>query len=621
MPVAFYRPGQMNGQSGVQLNRLVDQSGMPDAGYASQSAATAVRATRGRIDRANAVTSASVFRRLGRPQPIRQSQLNEGLEQVMEAVSNGAYQVVTARLHSAAAKIRWGVARYGVGAVLSVAVNASGGVDAVTVTDGGTGYQPGSTLPVQFSGGSGATATATVNADGEVDSVTVTASGTGFTVATATIASTWQFAVEDADDYGPQTRFFAAVKHLECFNDGIKLEMHAAEVRDISTQMPNDVVTLRLTDADGVELYTFTGSLDQNAVDDFGASSYLPDVVANSTDNVILLMDTPDVILPGNPMYGMDAAGRDNWVTSPVLLTFDEGGMAYTAEDYARARKQLKDSKDAFGYIFSAGTQSMLLLSQLAALSYDTNCPFCYDLSGSSTLEAVLMFDGQLNMEGQAESYLINNIWFPAKSNSPSGLNPPGVYGLSGLRTAYHCRRNAETDNNGMAKKHWPISKSSWPINRTNIRMLTTFDVPDLVSLAQSRVNHAGPESYEGAQLYVFGELLTKAPVTNSLRKLMTTGDILADLARRIISICNAALHKPMADAIEAARTDISKIMENAETAGWLVPSALLGGAGFSLSVSPNAAKPYDHMDVSYDLSVSGVARVIQVSQSIVRRS
>jgi len=141
----------------------------------------------------------------------------------------------------------------------------------------------------------------------------------------------------------------------------------------------------------------------------------------------------------------------------------------------------------------------MLLLSQLAALSYDTNCPFCYDLSGSSTLEAVLMFDGQLNMEGQAESYLINNIWFPAKSNSPSGLNPPGVYGLSGLRTAYHCRRNAETDNNGMAKKHWPISKSSWPINRTNIRMLTTFDVPDLVSLAQSRVNHAGPESYEGA--------------------------------------------------------------------------------------------------------------------------
>jgi hypothetical protein len=89
----------------------------------------------------------------------------------------------------------------------------------------------------------------------------------------------------------------------------------------------------------------------------------------------------------------------------------------------------------------------------------------------------------------------------------------------------------------------------------------------------------------------------------------MTTGDILADLARRIISICNAALHKPMADAIEAARTDISKIMENAETAGWLVPSALLGGAGFSLSVSPNAAKPYDHMDVSYDLSVSGVAR------------
>lgn len=620
MAVSFYRPGQMAGQSGIQLNRLVDRSGMPDAGYASQSAATAARTTRGRIDRANAVTSASVFSRLGRPQSIRQSALNEGIEQIAECVSNGAYQVVVARLHTANAKIKWAVARYGQGATLSVTVNA-GSVDTVTVTDGGTGYQPGSTLPVQFSGGNGAAATALVNADGEIDSVTVTSSGTGFTAATATIASVWQFAVEEADDDGPQTRFFAAVKHLECFNDGIKLAFHASEVTDISTSMPNDVITISLTDADGVELYTFTGSLDQAAIDDFGASNYLPDVVANATDNVVLLMDTPDTIQPDNPMYGMDSTGRDRWVKSPVMLTFEEGGTAYTAEDYARARKQLKDSRDYYGYIFSAGTQAVNLLSQFAALSYDMNVPFTYDLPGGSSLEGALMFDGQLNMEGQEESWLINNIWFPAKTNSPSGLNPPGIYGLSGLRTAYHCRRNAETDTNGMAKMHWPISKASWPINRTKIRMLTTLGGPELVRLAQSRVNHASYETYEGAQLCVFGEILTKAPVTNSLRKLMTVADILADIARRVVSISKSALHMPMADAIAQAKLDINRMLEHAQTAGWLVPSELLGGAGFALVVQPKASAPYDHMTVIYRLSVSGVARVIEVSQSIERRS
>lgn len=77
----------------------------------------------------------------------------------------------------------------------------------------------------------------------------------------------------------------------------------------------------------------------------------------------------------------------------------------------------------------------------------------------------------------------------------------------------------------------------------------------------------------------------------------------------------------PMADAIAQAKLDINRMLEHAQTAGWLVPSELLGGAGFALVVQPKASAPYDHMEVIYRLSVSGVARVIQVSQSIERRS
>ena len=90
------------------------------------------------------------------------------------------------------------------------------------------------------------------------------------------------FSVKDAL---PSTYIFA-VRHLECFNDGISVEFRADEKRTSGVLVPNDKITVRLRDKDGVLLFEFYGSLDPDAKDDYGNSAFLEDVVASQTDVV-----------------------------------------------------------------------------------------------------------------------------------------------------------------------------------------------------------------------------------------------------------------------------------------------------------------------------------------------
>ena len=69
-----------------------------------------------------------------------------------------------------------------------VAVVNAGEIEAISITDGGSGYTSAPTVTITGSGGSGATATATVT-DGVVTSVTVTNPGSGYTTATVAFSA------------------------------------------------------------------------------------------------------------------------------------------------------------------------------------------------------------------------------------------------------------------------------------------------------------------------------------------------------------------------------------------------------------------------------------------------
>ena len=76
---------QLGAESGVQLNPLRDNSELPAGNNSDQIFAIAMRATRGRIDKAFAVNSGNAKMRLGKGESIRVSSLNEAWVQVIEA--------------------------------------------------------------------------------------------------------------------------------------------------------------------------------------------------------------------------------------------------------------------------------------------------------------------------------------------------------------------------------------------------------------------------------------------------------------------------------------------------------------------------------------------------------
>lgn len=611
---------QLQGQPGVQLNPLIDQSERPDAGFSDQNMACAIRAKRGPIHRAFPVTAGTFLRRLGKADTIRKNALNEGMVHVYEAVNSGVQTCVVSRLVPSAAKIKYAVAYIGSGAVLTASVSG-GAVTDVSVSSAGTGFMPDSIVSLSFAGtGIGAMATATVNAAGEIASALITSGGTGYSAPPAAyVPSAIQYRVEDAEPVGG---FFVSLKHLECFNDGIKIEIHADVKRENGVLAPNDEISMVLRDHEGHTIFTASGSLNPDAKDDFGKSNYLGDIIARLAPDVLeAVFDTPSSIPVDSQAYGYDAAGRIKWAKSGVLVCFDEGGTAYLLEDYIRSRLQLTNTRFGYDYISATGSQSTALLTQLGMLSYNTNRQLRFSAPGWMTPEQAIIFVEQMNFPSSETAHLIHAFWCPVKSDDPLGVNPPGFFGTESLNIAYACRRNAVLDSNGLARKNYAIAGRQFPVNRTGLSQTITLDPGQESALANAKINPVVFSTFSGGQLCVFIDSLTQAPVVNSLRKLISVADMASAIDNLVVRIANDNLQLPMDDCIGRTTRDVRNLLERASASKWLIPSAELEGNSFALDIRPNAARPFDTMDVRYWCSYDRTTRVIMVQQTLSRFS
>lgn len=542
MTTSFVRA--LGAQAGVQLNPLVDNSEMPTVGNADQSFGIAMRATRGRIDKAFGVDGSNFYKRLGYGDTLRANALNEAWVQVFEALNNGAYSAVVSRLVGPDAKNKW--------------------------------------MVINFD-----------QAEGKV-----------------------AFSVSET----APTDYDIAVKHLECFNDGVRLSVHADENRQNGALAANDYVTLVMTDAKGVKLYEFTGSLTLGATDDYGNSAYLPDVIENMTDSVEVKVGEGIVIGTTSEAYGFDENGEAAWANSGVLSYFNEGVVGnYTTETYVKAREQLERTQLEYRYIASGGTKAAGLLSQLITLSFNTNRQFRFDIDGSLTPEQAIAFIESINPYGAKASHLIHAYWAPLKTNDPSGVNGKSYIGTSGLNIGLACGRNAAKNSKGFAPKNYPIAGRMFPITRSGIVQTYTPSNAELSQLAAAKINPVVYESYETGGLYVFLDSLTCAPVKNSLRKLISVAEMSTTVDDAVTGTAKTFLQLPMATAVKRMNDWLQKYFEGAQAAEWIVPSedATMSGGAFKFEVKPNAANPFDQMDVNYWVHYDGTARQIFVTQTL----
>ena len=537
---------QLGAESGVQLNPLGDNSELPAGDNSDQIYAIALRATRGRIDKAFTVNAGNVKMRLGAGESIRKNALNEAWVQVVESLSKGAYTAVVSRMHTEAAKLSW--------------------------------------IVVKETAETGA----------------------------------YEYSVVEDEPVAP---FLFAVKHLGCFNDGIKVEFSVGENRVGGTSMPNDMVTLRLVDAGNNKVAEYTGSLVQGSVDDSGNTKYLPDVVDAYTDEIELLVGAADEINPESEAYGFDEAGRAKWAKSDLLIYFDEGTTVHAAVDAQRAAEQLKKTPHQYGYIASGGTKSTDLLSALLNLMHDTNTQLRIDVPGSMSPEEAVSFIEAAGISASPSSHLAHAFWAPFRSSDPSGINPKYHFGTSALNIAKACARNAQVNAKGFAPKNYPIAGRDWPVDRTGITQTYTPDDQELDLLARAKINPVIYETYTGGGRYVWLDSITCAPVDNSLKKLIAVVDMSTAIDTSVTRFAKDALQKPMKIAVKRTNDFLLSLFESAEASDWIVPSGdpAMGGAAFRFEVMPNEARPYELMDIRYWLRYDGTNRQTHVTQTLSR--
>jgi len=550
MSVSFVR--QLGAESGVQLNPLVDNSEIPTTGNEDQIFAIAMRATRGRIDRAFKVNRGTVRQRLGHGEAMRDNELNEAYVHVREALDNGAYEAVVSRLHSETAKLSW-----------------------IVVKEEVTGE------PAEPTG--------------------------AFT-----------FEVSETE---PSTDFLFAVKHLECFNDGVMVEFRADEKREGGVNVANDVISLRLLEPNGEKLIEVTGSLDRNAVDDNGNSYYLPTVIEARTDRMEVITGAATTVATDSDAYGYDAMYREKWATSAVMSYFDEGGTAYTVDDYVRAREQLYGTQQGYAYIASGGSEAPGLIAELASLSFDTNRQLRVDVPGNLDVEGAIAFVEQLNMGSMAEAHLLHVFWAPLKAMDPTGINGKRHFGTATLNVAMACGRNARVNAKGFAPKNYPIAGREWPVSRQGIVQTYTPNNQELNALARAKINPVIYENYSGGGRYVFRDSLTSALVDSSLKKLIAVADMSTSIDDAVTRFGKDILQLPMTVAIKKMRDFLTTHFEAAQASGWLVPSddPSMNGAAWRFEVQPNEQRPYELMDVRYWLRYDGTTRQIHVTQTLSR--
>jgi hypothetical protein len=549
MSVLFVR--QLGAESGVQLNPLQDLSALPPALAGDQGFAVAMRAARGRLDRAFLVDRGNAHRKLGRGESMRDNALNESYVVVREALNNGASRAVVARLHTESAALNWIV---------------------VSEIKDGDGHLTGE----------------------------------------------YAFTVSATE---PTSGFVLAVKHLDCHNDGIQLAFRADEKRTGGAYVANDIITLRVYDADGELIEDVTGSLNPSALDDAGQSIHLPNVAAVRADSLQIVTGDVAEIPVASSAYGYATGERTKWARSETLVYFSEGGTAYTADDYQRAITALENTPHSFTYLTSAGSRAPILIDRLAQLSYRTNRPLKIDVPGDLDVDGAIAFVEQLNLSANAEAHLIQAFWAPLKSADPMGLNPRGFFGTATLNIALACSRNSRVDANGFAPKNYPIAGREWPVKRQLVEQTVFPSQQDLNALARARINPVVYEAYSDGGLYVFRDSLTMSPGDNSLKKLAAVADMATSIDDFVAKYGKDLLQLPMDVAVMRMEDALYRLFEGAQTAGWIVPSDEpdMEGAAYRYEVKPNAQRPYDVMDVRYWLRYVGTTRQIHVSQILVR--
>lgn len=437
-------------------------------------------------------------------------------------------------------------------------------------------------------------------------------------VATASLlpeTAVWAL-VEEAT--GATGGYLIAIKHLECFSEGVKAEIHAdAATDEAGAPAASKIITLQLRDVttNEIVLGPYKGSLDPAAIDEFGQSFFIGDIVEQYTDLLEVVDVAADASVPITCVFYGKKDNKDAYASAP-LIPFTEGATLYTTEDMDAAVDRIKRSKPTFTYIGGGGTENVALISRLLELGKLINKQVVWDIAGRFTPAAAITFYDSVG--GATDSMYSQCYWAPIKAANPA-VGGIAFIGTSGLNIGLRCARNAQMNAKGIAPRNVVIAGSDYAVNRT--KMVQTYE-PDeeteLEELAVSRINPVLFKDYASGGKYAWIDSLTGAR-TEGATKLIAVVEMATYVDDTIASVAQEALQNPMAKAIEKTTKFLERFLPALQSANWLQTSDELGGACYSATIQANENQPFEKMNIDTSICYDGTARIIVNQQSVVR--
>lgn len=436
-------------------------------------------------------------------------------------------------------------------------------------------------------------------------------------VATAATGNAPVWSLVD-ESVGATGDYLLAIKHLECFSDGVKAEIHADAATDAKGDpAPSKIITLQLRDVstNAIVLGPYKGSLDRAAIDEFQNSYFIGDIVSQYTDLLEVVDVAEGASVPVACAFYGKKDSKDVY-SSSELKYFTEGAALYTTDDLDKAVDRIKRSKPTFTYIGGGGTENVGLISRLLELGKAINKQVAWDIPGRFTPEAAITF--YKSVGAATDSIYSQCYWAPVMATNPVA-GGKAFMGTSGMNIGLRCARNAVTNAKGIAKRNEVIAGSDYGLARTGAAQTYEPDEEtEMEDLAASRINPVIWKDYQSGGKFVWWDSLTGAQ-TEGATKLINVVEMATYVDDTIASAAQEALQKPMRKAIEKTTKFIGVFLESLQSAGWLQPSEELDGACYSATIQANANQPFEKMNIDTAICYDGTARVIENQQSVVR--
>jgi hypothetical protein len=413
-----------------------------------------------------------------------------------------------------------------------------------------------------------------------------------------------------------------AVQHMLCHSDGIRIKVHADAVGSTSSS-PAKTITVKVIDADNIEIHSITGSLDPTATDDSGLSLYLPDVSERFLGDVLKWsIKTGAAISSTDDGYGK-AAGALKWATSGLMMYFIESDPEYggtVSDPYIKAYEALANTWDPYGYMITAGCTSVSFISNLIELSYQRNRQLIVDVPGTLNAAAAIAWVQQFDVGNGGHDWYPQFYWAPTKALDPlnGGM---AVFGTSGNQAGQRCARNAVTNAYGFAAKNHPVAGHDYPLGRTLASLIftptTSWD--DVRSdLAKSKINPVLPEAYADGTLIVFADCLTAANSTTSWRKLISVAEMASHIDEMVVRLDQETRFLPQAEKKRFVERQLEAIFSRATSSGWLTVGTDIEGQDippYEYSVTTQAQDAVDTVHITYWLHYDGCNRRSEITQ------